>query len=189
MWKKVVLCVFSFNVLASSNIKMTQIVNGVTLDNEYSIFPHKISAHAYSIVTTTAICAYIGTALYALHARYLLNDMNAWNNWKNNIPLSDLASMPQKDISALLTKGIQAHYHCPQGTLIMNIPHFLNDTSNEIDTLITYKTIGTFLQSFYIAPLVFMTKDSIAQAEEKIKRLHFLQTVIANDLEPQDMVR
>lgn len=189
MWEKVVLCVLGCHLLtAAPTIKMVQIINGTTFENE-SVFPKSIGAHVYSIATATAVCTYVGTALYALRARYLLNDMNAWNNWKNTIPLVDLASMPQKDVSALLTKGIQAHYHCPQGTLTMNIPHFLNDTSNEIDTLTTYKTIGTFLQSFYVAPLVFMTKDSLVQAEEKIKRLQFMQTIVANDLEPHDTVR
>lgn len=191
MVKKIVLCILGYHLLAASNIEMVQqvVYNGTAEDTLTTTLPHEISAHTYGIATTLALCAYVGTTLYALRTRYLLNDMTAWNNWKNTMSLSDLASMPQKDVSQMLTKSIQTHYHCPPGTALMNIPQFLRDTCNEIDTLTRYRTIGTFLQSFYVAPLVFMTKDSMTQAEEKIKRLQFIQTIVANDLEPHDIVR
>jgi hypothetical protein len=187
--KTIIILLLAGNCLldaASPNIEMIQIVNGSSFEGEWVPSPTRLGSRVYSFVSTAAIIAYLGTAAYTLHARYMLNDMTAWNNWRNSISLTDLASIPQKELSDMLVKSISIHYNCPPGTILMNIPLFLRDTCNEINTLTTYKTIGHFLQSFYLAPLAFITKDSLAQAEEKIKRLQFMQTIVATDLEPTD---
>ena len=133
--------------------------------------------------------AYVAAVAYALHARYLLNNLCAWNNWNNTIPLSDFANMPQKNVYGMLTKSIEIKYNCPPGPITMNLTQFLQDTTMEIETLGNYKTFAQALSTCYIAPLFFISQDSIKQAEEKIKRLRFMQSVLANELEPTNVVR
>jgi len=132
---------------------------------------------------------YVLTSAYMLYTRYMLNNLNAWNNWRNNISLADLASMPQKNVYEMLSKSIQTRYHCPPGTTMMNITRFLQETSDEIDHLNNYISFANMAQGMRLHWLFFISRESIKQAEEKIKRLHFMQSVVASELEPDNGIR
>ena len=127
--------------------------------------------------------AYVCTTAYLLYARYLLNNLCAWNNWKNSVSLSDLALLPQNDVYGMLMKSIQVRYNCPSGTHTMNIPQFLQDTAIEIEVLSSYKIVAHALSTVYLAPLFFISTDAVRQAEEKIKRLRFMQSVVIGELD------
>ena len=71
----------------------------------------------------------------------------------------------------------------------MNLTQFLQDTTAEIESLSNYKSIAHMLNSLCMAPLFFVSPDSVRQADEKIKRLRFLQTTVASELEPTSCVR
>ena len=143
----------------------------------------------FGTALTVAAIAYTATLVYVLHARYLLNDLCAWNNWKNNIPLADLASMPQKAVYDMLSKSITLKYCCPEGTITMNLTQFLQDTTAEIESLSNYKSTAKILNSVGVSQLFFISSDSVRQADEKIKRLRFMQTAVASELEPNNCVR
>jgi hypothetical protein len=197
MAKKIVflaLCCLFLETNAQPDIKIsmqqTQI-SGIPPIQKNSSWEGHLSTNTKTSRTLWYIAggAYVAAVAYALHARYLLNNLCAWNNWNNTIPLSDLASMPQKNVYVMLTKSIEIKYNCPPGPLTMNLTQFLQDTTMEIETLGNYKTFAQALNSCYIAPLFFISQDSIKQAEEKIKRLRFMQSVLANELEPTNAVR
>jgi len=143
----------------------------------------------YSTLITIAAMSYAVILVYLLHGRYLLNDLCAWNNWKNNIPLAELAALPQKTVYDMLTKSIAIKYNCPTSAVTMNLTLFLQDTTAELETLSSYKSTAQILKSCYVSPLFFVSPESIKQTEEKIKRLRFIQSIVAGELEPTNCVR
>lgn len=164
------------------SMQQTQI-SGMPLAGKGMSFEWDNNRSCWPTIGKVIIGAYVCTTAYLLYARYLLNNLCAWNNWKNPIPLSDLATMQQKNVHDLLVQSIEMRYNCPSGTFAMNLPQFLRDTALEIEILNTYKMLANSLRSVYLAPLFFISDDSIRQADEKIKRLRFMQTIIVGELD------
>lgn len=139
-------------------------------------------------LSTLGVC-YAGSLLYFLHGRLLINDTHAWHAWRPKLSLNEFLALPHKNLYEQLRLAMQERYQTPNASIIMNLTDFLNETSHELSILRGYHKLGSRLSRVWLTPIFFVTHDLLNRADEKIKRLLHMRTVIANELEPQDVLR
>ena len=144
--------------------------------------------NAKKIALYAAGATYVGFLTHSLYARYKIYNSKGWCNLFEEIPFSKLVTIPEKKLYESIKKAIEMRYNTPGAHIMMNIPQFLKESSSERKTIQSYINLGSILQLAYLHPLLLITRSSIDDAKEKIKRLNYLCTVISNHLEPDNVV-
>lgn len=139
-------------------------------------------------LATIGVC-YAGLLAYIARGYWQLNRSSAWHAWHSEVSLNALLVIPHKDLYAQLHLALQERYHTPNASILMNLFDFFNETTEELAILRGYHWFGSLLSKMWIAPLFFVTNNSLKRADEKIKRLLHLRTTIANELEPDDVLK
>ncbi len=132
---------------------------------------------------------YAGTVIYFVRGRLLLNNTHAWHAWHSEISMNEFLAIPHKILYEQLRFSMQERYHTPHSLIAMNLNDFFQETARELGILNGYYTYGSYLARVWISPIFFITQSSLKRAEEKIKRLLHMRTVIACELEPTDVLR
>ena len=145
---------------------------------------HKIK---YTIISLVGI--YSGIQLYLLHKAHFLHDEKAWHNWYNFKTLNELTKTAKNELYTELKNEIENRYETPNASIMMNLSQFLQDTSKEMQTLKSYLSMLSWLSLLKMNYIFLVSIDNIKLAKEKIRRLQYLRTVVATNLEPKNTDR
>ncbi len=102
-----------------------------------------------------------------------------WCNWRNNLSLAGLQSYPAKKLGDMLIKDVQQQYLNPKNPIdyIYPLTYFIRDIEYEEKMLQRYKAICNTLYCGYVAKPFFISAKTIANAEKKLQRIHFVKHV------------
>lgn len=141
-----------------------------------------------TILISGAALAYAIPLAYTLKARRLIGNSHAWCNWQAATPLDELSKTPNSTLYETLKKDIETTYKSPDIHILVNLTRFLNDTGSELDTLRSFDRFANTLQSCYLARAFFITPFTLKQINNRIKRLIFIRAIIAQTLEPDNVL-
>ncbi len=142
-----------------------------------------------AIILGAIAVSYASVLLYFVRGRFLIHDSRAWHAWRSELSLEELLALPHKKLYEHLRLSMQERYHTPHASIVMNLLDFFNETTHELVVLRGYHAIGSRLARIWLAPAFFVTSNSLRMADEKIKRLLHMRTVIATELEPDDVLK
>jgi hypothetical protein len=113
-------------------------------------------------------------------AVWLMQDKNAWCNWKKDeVSFQELCSMPRKQLAEELLQKIQTRYLNPKNPAdyVGPLNIFLEDYRAELCTFRTYFRIAKLLKKFHITHFFPIVEKEIAAIKERIERLSYLKSV------------
>lgn len=123
-------------------------------------------------------------------AQWLMSDLNAWLNWNAAQPFEQLLALPHNEVYAALKKAIEMRYQSPSLPIMVNVTQFLQETNTELACLRRYVRLCAWLEKFPLLMRVCLADAaSVKCAQDSIKRLIFLRTIIAQELEPHNALR
>ncbi len=141
-----------------------------------------------TILLSGAALAYAIPLAYTLKARRLIVNSHAWCNWQAARPLDELSKTPTATLYEMLKKDIESTYKSPDIHILVNLTRFLNDTGAELDTLRSFDRFANTVDSCYLARIFFITPFTLKQINNRIKRLIFIRAIIAQTLEPDNVI-
>lgn len=144
-------------------------------------------SYRYFIIGALGV-SYLSVLACVLRGRYVLEDRTAWHAWRSELSLADLLVIAHKDLFNQLRLAMQELYGTPNSSVIMNLVDFFTQTSAEITALRRYLTLGNALERVWLNKAFFVSTDSVKRADEKVKKLLHFRTVIANELEPDNVL-
>lgn len=109
----------------------------------------------------------------------LLEDADAWCNWKGNVSLEKLFTFSQEGLADELLIKIQSRYANPRtpSDLVAPLGDFLESYRREIDTFRQYIKIAQWLKRLRMAHLFPIRNEDIFTMKERTQRLAFLKTL------------
>lgn len=149
-----------------------------------------LRSYTWRVTGIAAVIGYGCLLVQTQRARWLMSDLNAWLNWNAAQPFEQLLALPHAEVYVALKKAIETRYQSPNLPILVNVTQFLNETNAELACLRRYARVCTWLEHVPLALRVcFVDAASIKCAHESIKRLIFLRTIIAQELEPHNALR
>lgn len=148
-----------------------------------------ISTYKYRYLLALCVASYGSLTGHLVYTRHIMGDQKRWNNFYGNISFKKLAQIPQEEMYKALQQEIERRYDTPTATIMMDLNRFLKETGHEINLLERYASIGSWLCTLKINLIFFVTSTSVKEAHEKAKKLTYFRTVIAQKVEPKNVVR
>lgn len=149
----------------------------------------KAQEYKWPIAAGLVGSTYLALIIYIQKAQWLIGNAQSWCNWHHNVPLEQLSKLEQDELYCQIKKTFEERYIDQKPNTLMQLARFFNETGDEIRTLQRYTHITHMLTSWWLAKLFFIKNQSILAAHEGIRRLTFMRSILATELEPHDTVR
>jgi len=192
-----VLSLGALEIKAPSTVSINITISGDSLTDNVQHTAQKVAhatqqiqTHKWRITGLGLGVLYAWACYRVQRAQWLMNDLNAWLNWNAALPLEQLLAQPHQEIYGALKKAIEDHYQSPCLPIMVNVTQFLNETNAELAQLRGYVRVCAWLEKIpWALTICFTDQASIRRAHDSIKRLIFLRSVIAQELEPHNTLR
>lgn len=156
-----------------------QVFGDVTLGEITEKIGTYCSNHKYSLAALTIASSY-AYLMYKIHVikAHISNAQN-WSAWKQDIPLENLLSIPQEQLTQELIAAIQSHYTNPQNPtdFLTPIINFTKDVSQELELLTQYHSFISWNMQFSLQKIVPFSDSMLTQLTERKQRITYLRTL------------
>lgn len=197
------LCIIPLIIAASIQAINQPIIVNITTSHRHTVIAapylpnleqlqevaQKAQAYKWPIVAVLAGSAYLALIMYIQKAQWLIGNAQSWCNWQHNVSLEQLSKLEQEELYAQIKKTFEERYIDQKPNTLMLLARFFNETNDELTTLHRYLNITQTLNSCWLARLFLVKNQGMTAAHEGIRRLTFIRSILATELEPHDTVR
>lgn len=178
----------AINIAVNNNQRITYLP---TLTDFPQIQQALTAAQNHKAIVAAAVIgfSYLATLFYVQRAQWLVRNTQSWCNWQHITPLEQLTELSQSEVYAQLKKSFEDRYYNQKPNTIAFLAQFFSETNDELATLQRYLSLEKAVSTFWLAKLFLINDSSVRTAHEAIRRLTFLRSVVATELEPHDVVR
>jgi hypothetical protein len=135
--------------------------------------------YSFSLGCGVTLTAYLTLYYKFKKALWLLEDENAWCNWKGDVPLEDLFNLSRYELAEELLKKIQTKYLNAKNPTdhIAPLNVFLESYGNEIKTFQKHFKLVKWIKRFRLTRIFPVSRQNMEKMKNKIQRLSYLKTV------------
>ena len=178
--------------IGSKTIKLTANPNIRVYSNMGSAIPQffedeieHITNNKMKYIGAACGLTYVLITSRLLHIKRMMNNPRKWNNLFENSSLNELSKLSQEELYGKLEEAITTHYDIPALMFVLGSTQFFKDTEKEIKLLKQFSLLGGMLCKIKANLPFFITSYDVNRAQNKIKRLVFFRTILAQKIEPE----